>query len=73
MCSKIWFQENGCDCQWESNFSRKTSHRNRKRERNFKPREDIEKTSTEYRNPKVYNDSTDDMEEDVFWVGLTFY
>lgn len=29
MCSKIWSQEKDCDCQWESNLSRKTSRRNR--------------------------------------------
>lgn len=29
MCSKAWLAESECDCQWETNLSRKTSRRNR--------------------------------------------
>ncbi|XP_073829972.1 ankyrin repeat and LEM domain-containing protein 2 [Musca autumnalis] len=81
MCSKIWSQENACDCQWESNLSRKTSHRNRmearyknhqrmkQQERAVKQaqRDEHDKNPRDYRNPKEDNDSSDDNNEDVFW------
>ncbi|XP_075154892.1 ankyrin repeat and LEM domain-containing protein 2 [Haematobia irritans] len=78
MCSKVWSQENNCTCQWETNLSRKTSHRNRmearyknhqrmkQQEKSMKQEED-EKNSTEYRNPKADIDSSDDIDENVFW------
>ncbi|XP_059222566.1 ankyrin repeat and LEM domain-containing protein 2 homolog [Stomoxys calcitrans] len=79
MCSKVWSQENDCNCQWESNLSRKTSHRNRmearyknhqrmkQQEKSLQQQQVNEKISTEYRNPKVDNDSSDDIDENVFW------
>ncbi|XP_019895363.1 ankyrin repeat and LEM domain-containing protein 2 homolog isoform X2 [Musca domestica] len=81
MCSKVWSQENACDCQWESNLSRKTSHRNRmearyKNHQRMKQQERAakqtqmqgnDKNNRDYRNPKDDNDSSDDNNEDVFW------
>ncbi|XP_061391647.1 ankyrin repeat and LEM domain-containing protein 2 homolog [Musca vetustissima] len=79
MCSKLWSQENSCDCQWESNLSRKTSHRNRmearyknhqrmkQQERAVKEAQKQEHNNREYRNPRDDNDSSDDNNEDVFW------
>ena len=29
MCSRVWQKEKECDCLWETNLSRRTSHRNR--------------------------------------------
>lgn len=84
MCSKVWSQENTCDCQWESNLSRKTSHRNRmearyKNHQRMKQQERAakqtqlqgnDKNNRDYRNPKDDNDSSDDNNEDVFWVNV---
>lgn len=83
MCTKIWSQEKDCDCQWESNLSRKTSRRNRMearyknhqrmklQEKAVKQQEisnNVGSSTIEYRNPNTGNDSSDDTEEDVFWV-----
>uniref|UniRef100_A0A240SX93 ANKLE2 third alpha/beta domain-containing protein n=1 Tax=Glossina pallidipes TaxID=7398 RepID=A0A240SX93_GLOPL len=78
MCSNIWSQENDCDCQWESNLSRKTSRRNRMEAR-FKNHQRLKQYEANkqqqqlplkpsfdhWRNPN--NDSSDDMDEEVFW------
>lgn len=84
MCSNIWSEENDCDCQWESNLSRKTSRRNRMEAR-FKNHQRLKQYEANkqqqplplkpsfdhWRNPN--NDSSDDMDEEVFWVSLTYF
>ncbi|KAI8116387.1 hypothetical protein FF38_14068 [Lucilia cuprina] len=78
MCSKIWSQEKDCDCQWESNLSRKTSRRNRmearyKNHQRLKQQEKVQKDADnqlndlkgDWRNTTAVSNDTSDEEE--FW------
>ncbi|KAL9884960.1 ankyrin repeat and LEM domain-containing protein 2 [Glossina fuscipes fuscipes] len=80
MCSNIWSQEKDCDCHWESNLSRKTSRRNRmearfKNHQRLKQYEankqqqqlPLKQSPDHWRNVQSSNDSSDDMDEEVFW------
>lgn len=82
MCSKIWSQENDCDCQWESNLSRKTSRRNRMEARyknhiRLKQQEKLQKDVDNQQDAKnneewrsIKDTTNDSSDEDEFWVSI---
>lgn len=83
MCSKIWSQEKNCDCQWESNLSRKTSRRNRmearyKNHQRLKQQEKVQKdvdnpmepNKDEWRNTTAAASLNESSDDDEFWVNI---
>lgn len=78
MCSKVWSQEADCDCQWESNLSRKTSRRNRmearyKNHQRLKHHEKEQKQEEEQDHKLIDKDEWTDANsasEEVFWVSI---